>query len=151
MTDLENLQELSRKAFASTYGFMLMTADYHWNVTGPNFSEHHDLFGKIYKEVNRQIDNFAEQLKAIETWAPATFTQLHDMSSIVGEWTGTKYTAEEMLHNLYLANGKINTDLIAAYAAAERAQEHGMANYLSERMAHHRKHGWMLYATLKVV
>jgi starvation-inducible DNA-binding protein len=151
MTDLETLQELSRKAFASTYGFMLMSADYHWNVTGPDFMEHHELFGRVYKEVDRHIDVFAEQLKGIQTWAPATFTQLHDTSSIVGEWTGTKYTPEEMLHNLYLANGKIATDLISAYTAAERVQEHGMANYLSERMAQHRKHGWMLYASMKVI
>ena len=151
MTDLENLQELSRKAFATTYGFMLMSADYHWNVDGPDFLEYHDLFGKIYKEVDRHIDVFAEQLKAIETWAPANLSYLMKTSSIIGEWTGTKCTPEEMLHNLYLANGKIATDLLAAYTAAERAQEHGMANYLSERMAHHRKHGWMLYASLKVV
>jgi starvation-inducible DNA-binding protein len=151
MTELEVLQDLARKAFATTYGFMLMSADYHWNVAGPNFSEHHDLFGKIYKEVNHQIDIFAEQLKSIETWAPATFSQLHDTSSIVGEWTGVKYTPEEMLHNLYIANGKIVTDLMSAYTAAERAQEYGMANYLSERMAQHRKHGWMLYASMKVI
>jgi starvation-inducible DNA-binding protein len=150
MADLENLQQLSRKAFATTFGFMLMTADYHWNVSGPDFMEHHDLFGRIYKEVDRHIDVFAEQLKSIQTWAPATFTQLHDTSSIVGEWTGKKYTAEEMLQNLYLANGKINTDLMSAYTAAELVQEHGLANYLSERMAQHRKHGWMLYASMKV-
>jgi len=151
MTDLETLQELSRKAFASTYGFMLMAADYHWNVTGPDFLEHHDLFGRVYSEVHNHIDIFAEQLRGLQTWAPSTFTQLHDMSSIVGEWTGVKYTPEEMLHNLYLANGKIATDLISAYAAAERVQEHGMANYLSERMGQHRKHGWMLYASMKVI
>lgn len=151
MTDLENLQELSRKAFATTYGFMLMSADYHWNVEGPDFLQHHELFGRVYKEVDRHIDVFAEQLRGIQTWAPATFAQLHDSSSIVGEWTGTKYTPQEMLHNLYLANGKINTDLINAYTAAERAQEHGMSNFLSERMDHHRKHGWMLYASMKVV
>lgn len=151
MTDLENLQALSRKAFATTFGFMLMSADYHWNVAGPDFLEHHDLFGKIYKEVDRHIDVFAEQLKGIQTWAPATFSQLRGTSSIIGEWTGTKYTPEEMLSNLYLANQKIIADLTYAYAAAERAQEHGIANYLSERMAQHRKHGWMLYASMKVV
>jgi len=151
MTDLENLQELSRKAFATTYGFMLMSADYHWNVVGPDFLQYHDLFGKVYKEVDRHIDVFAEQLKGIQTWVPATFAQLHETSSIVGEWTGVKYTPEEMLHNLYLANGKIATDLISAYTAAERVQEYGMANYLSERMEQHRKHGWMLYASMKVV
>jgi starvation-inducible DNA-binding protein len=151
MTDLENLQELSRKAFATTYGFMLMSGDYHWNVVGPNFLEHHELFGRVYKEVDHHIDVFAEQLKGIQTWVPATFDQLHGLSSVVGEWTGIKYTPEEMLHNLYLANGKINTDLIAAYTAAERVQEYGIANYLSERMDQHRKHGWMLYASMKVI
>lgn len=149
---MEELQNLARKAFASTYGFMLMAACYHWNVQGPHFSEYHDLFGKIYNEVDLKIDIFAEQLKAIRSYTPASFTELEQLSDVVLDpHSEIEHTAEEMLHNLYLANGKINTDLLNAYMQAEKAQEHGLSNFLSERMEQHRKHGWMLYASLKVV
>jgi starvation-inducible DNA-binding protein len=146
------LQILARKAFASTYGFMLLSACYHWNVEGPHFSEYHDLFGKIYNEVDLKIDIFAEQLRAIRSYTPASFTELQELSDVVLDpHSEVTHTPDEMLHNLYLANGKIATDLVAAYTAAERVQEFGLSNFLSERMEQHRKHGWMLYASLKVI
>lgn len=149
---MEELHALARKAFASTYGFMLMAACYHWNVTGPHFSEYHDLFGKIYNEVDLKIDIFAEQLRGLQTYTPASFTELQELSDVVlNPHSEIEHTTDEMLHNLYLANGKIATDLVKAYAAAEHESEFGMSNFLSERMEQHRKHGWMLYASLKVI
>lgn len=149
MTELEELQELTKKAFATTYGFSLVAACYHWNVVGPDFLQYHDLFGKVYNEVDGKIDVFAEQIRGIQAYTPATFMELHNLSSIVSEPNMGEHTPDEMIKNLYLANGKINIDLIAAYTKAERVQEHGLSNFLSERMDQHRKHGWMLYASMK--
>ena len=148
---LEELQDLARKAFATTYSFLTVAQCYHWNVEGPHFLEYHDLFGKVYKEVDGKLDVFAEQIRAIRGYAPASFTELIRLSSIA-EYEGTpvQHTPEEMVRQLYLANGLVNTDLITAYNAAEMEQEHGLANFLSERMDQHRKHGWMLYSTMKV-
>ena len=149
---MEELQILTRKAFASTFGFMLMAAGYHWNVKGPHFNEYHDLFGKIYNEVDLKIDIFAEQLRGLQTYAPASFTELETFSDVVLDpHSEMDITTDQMLHNLYLANGKIATDLVNAYTVAEREREYGTANFLSERMEQHRKHGWMLYASLKVI
>lgn len=146
---MEELIRLARKAFATTYGFLLMSQCYHWNVEGPDFLEYHELFGRVYTEVDLKIDIFAEQIRGIRGYPPATFTELRDLSSIINEPSEVYHTADQMTRNLYLANGKINTDLISAYTEAERAQEHGLSNFLSERMDQHRKHGWMLYATMK--
>ena len=149
---MEELQALTRKAFASTYGFMLMAACYHWNVQGPHFSEYHDLFGKIYNEVDLKIDIFAEQLRGLQTYTPASFTELQTLSDVVLDpHSEVEHTTEQMLHNLYLANGKIATDLINTYTVAEREREYGLSNFIAERMEQHRKHGWMLYASLKVI
>lgn len=149
---MEELQNLARKAFASTYGFLLMAACYHWNVKGPHFMEYHDLFGKIYNEVDLKIDVFAEQLRGLQTYTPASFTELQALSDIVLDpHSETEHNANEMLYALYKANGTIATDLVNAYVVAEREREFGMANFLSERMEQHRKHGWMLYASLKEV
>ena len=54
----------------------------------------------------------------------------------------------EMLRTLYVDNGKVHTDLMAAYALAEEANEAGLAAFLSERIDAHRKHGWMLYSSM---
>lgn len=149
---MEALYIASRKAFASTYGFMLLAACYHWNVKGPHFSEYHDLFGKIYNEVNLKIDIFAEQLRGIQTYTPASFSELQELSDISLEpYSGVDHTTDEMLHNLYIANGKINADLLEAFTIAVQEHEHGLSNFISERMEQHRKHGWMLYASLKVI
>ena len=148
---LQELQALTRKAFATTYGFLLVAQCYHWNVEGPEFLMYHDLFGKVYKEVEGKIDIFAEQIRGIQAYAPATFKELSQLSSIEESEDTVQHTAEQMVRYLYLSNGKITTDLIAAYTAAEREQEHGLSNFLSERMDQHRKHGWMLYATMKGV
>jgi DNA-binding ferritin-like protein len=149
MDDLQDLQNLCRKAFASTYAFMLVAACYHWNVEDPNFLQYHDLFGKVYTEVDGKIDVFAEQLRGLQTYAPATFIELRELSSIENEPSDETHTPDDMIRYLYITNGLLNTDLINAYTAAERLQEHGMANFLSERMDQHRKHGWMLYASMR--
>jgi starvation-inducible DNA-binding protein len=150
--NLESLQTATRKAFATTYGFLLMAQCYHWNVEGPNFLQYHDLFGKVYFEVDKNLDAFAEHVRSVRAYVPARFTKLIELSSVEEpEYTDTWPTDSEMLYNLYLANGKINTDLIDAYNKAEIAHELGLANFLSERMDQHRKHGWMLYSIMKVV
>lgn len=147
-----SLQAATRKAFATNYGFLLVSQCYHWNVTGPRFLEYHDLFGRVYKEVDKHLDSFAEHVRSIQAYVPAKFTKLLKLSSVVEPDypTGTWPTPDEMISNLYLANGKVNIDLIDAYNKAEIAHEHGLANFLSERMDQHRKHGWMLYSIMKV-
>jgi len=148
-----DLQTATRKAFATTYGFLIIAQCYHWNVDGPHFVQYHDLFGKIYKEVDKNLDDFAEHVRSIRAYVPAKFTKLLKLSSVVEPDypMGTWPLPSEMLSNLYLANGKVNADLMDAYTKAESAREPGLANFLSERMDQHRKHGWMLYSTMKVV
>lgn len=36
----------------------------HWNVRGPNFNEHHQLFGRIYDDLSGMMDSFIETLRA---------------------------------------------------------------------------------------
>jgi starvation-inducible DNA-binding protein len=146
------LQAATRKAFATTYGFLLMSQCYHWNVDGPNFLDYHDLFGRIYKEVDKKLDSFAEHVRSIRAYVPAKFTRLLALSSVVepeypmGVWP----LSSEMISNIYLANSLVNNDLMDAYNKAEMAREYGLANFLAERMDQHRKHGWMLYSMMKV-
>lgn len=143
---MEELQLALKRAFATTYAFLVKAENFHWNVTGPDFVQYHELFGKIYDEVDDELDDFAERVRAIRTWVPASFSQLSEHSAITDTLEILPQT--EMVRVLYVDNGKVHQELLKAYALAETQNEPGLCAFLSERIDAHRKHGWMLYSTM---
>jgi len=152
MATLTDLQAWTRKSFATTYGFLLLAQCYHWNFESNTNLVYFDLFGSIYKEVDKSLEPFADHVRSVRAYVPSKFTNLMELSSVDTDpkYAGMWPTAEEMNSALYLANGKVNTDLVTTYKMAEELEEYGLANFLSERMDQHRKHGWLLYSKMKV-
>jgi len=144
---MTTLAEAAKVAFASEFSFYLKAHNFHWNVEGHDFLEHHQLFGMIYEEVYGSIDDFAEKIRAIGSYMPGSYTRFSMLSEI--EDTTDILSPGLMLHTLYEDNEKMIVVLKMAYDLAEQAGEHGFSNFLAERMDAHRKHGWMLRASLK--
>jgi len=145
---MEELQTAVKRAFATTYAFLVKAENFHWNVTGADFFQYHELFGKIYDEVDDGIDEFAEHVRAVRAYVPASFSQLIENSAITD--TLELLPKPEMLRVLYVDNGKVHEELIKAYALAERESEQGLAAFLSDRVDAHRKHGWMLFSSMSI-
>ena len=104
---MEELKQALKRAFATTYAFLVKSENFHWNVTGPNFVQHHELFGKIYDEVDDELDDFAERVRALRCYVPASFSQLAEHSTILD--TLEILPPTEMVRTLYVDNGKIHT------------------------------------------
>jgi starvation-inducible DNA-binding protein len=134
-------------AFATEYSFYLKAHFFHWNVEGVNFQQYHALFNTIYSEVYGIIDDFAEKLRALGTYAPGSFSRFSMLSHIDEE--AEVQPAEEMVGELLTDGDKILQILKVTYDIAESEGEHGLSNFLAERMDAHKKHAWMLRATLK--
>lgn len=144
---MEELKLALKNAFATTYAFLVKSENFHWNVTGSNFLQYHEMFGKIYDEVDNDLDNFAERVRALRCFVPASFSQLSEHSTILD--TLEILPPTEMVRTLYVDNGKVHAALMQAYQLAESEGEHGLSAFLSERIDAHRKHGWMLYSTMQ--
>lgn len=142
-----NLAEAAKVAFASEFSFYLKAHNFHWNVEGPLFLQHHDLFGKIYEEVYSSIDDFAEKIRAIGSYMPGSYTRFSALSQIDDETEILDPTA--MLNALYEDNDKMLVVLKMLFDLSEQAGEHGFSDFVAGRMDAHRKHGWMLRASLK--
>jgi starvation-inducible DNA-binding protein len=140
------IEEL-KVAFASTYAFYLKAQYYHWNVEGPNFPQYHEFLGKLYEEVGGAIDKMAEHIRALDAYAPGSFTRLEELSAIKGD--DNIIPAREMLENLLEDNDKITPMLIGVMKKAESVNRYGTANFIQDRIEAHRIHHWMLKATLK--
>jgi DNA-binding ferritin-like protein len=52
---MEELQKITKIAFASEFTFYLKAHFFHWNVEGENFYQYHKLFGKIYDETKSNV------------------------------------------------------------------------------------------------
>lgn len=144
---MDELQKLSKIAFASEFSFYLKSHQFHWNVEGPRFHSLHSLFGDIYEEVQDSIDDFAEKIRSLGTFMPGSYTRFSMLSQIEDETQ--VLDAESMLKELYMDNEKMIVILKKLFDLSEAEGEHGYSDFIAGRMDAHRKHGWMLRASMK--
>lgn len=140
------LGDSMKRVLADTFALYLKAQNFHWNVEGPDFYQYHGLFGDLYEEVYGAVDSIAEHIRAINEYAPGSFTRFKELSTIDDELKIPN--ALEMIRRLLGDNQRVIDSLTSAYKEAETAQEIGLANYLQDRIDIHKKHGWMLRATV---
>jgi starvation-inducible DNA-binding protein len=144
---MDQLQQIAKIAFASEFSFALKAQNFHWNVEGSDFFEYHALFEKIYEEVYGSIDDFAENIRKLKTYTPASLSRFNMLTQIKDETE--IIPLEAMVQELSQDNERMIVILKKTYDAAEAAGKHGLSNFLAERMDAHEKHGWMLRASSK--
>jgi starvation-inducible DNA-binding protein len=144
---MEELQKAAKVAFASSFAFYLKAHNYHWNVEGSDFKQYHDLFGGIYEEVYGSIDDFAEKIRALGTYVPASLETFSMLSRIEDE--NNLQTPMQMISELLDDNNKIIKILKIVFQTSEQAVEPGFSDFVAGRIDAHAKHGWMLRASLK--
>jgi len=144
---MEELQNAAKIAFASSFSFYLKAQNFHWNVEGEDFLQYHDLFGKIYEEVYGAVDPFAEQIRALGAYAPASFARFNMLSQIQDE--NEVLPKDQMLNELLQDNERLINVLKLTFEVSENYKEFGFSDFIAGRMDAHRKHGWMLKSSLK--
>lgn len=144
---MEKFHLALKTAFASEYSFYLKAQNFHWNVEGPNFPQYHELFGKIYEEVGSIIDDFAENIRKANTYTPASLQRFSMLTQIDDETQ--MLPADQMLAELYEDSEKMIKIFKILFDMSEELHEHGLSDFVAGRMDAHKKHCWMLRATLK--
>jgi starvation-inducible DNA-binding protein len=145
---MDKLIDIGCKAFATHYHYLLKAQNFHWNVTGLDFLQYHELFGEIYEEIEEHVDEFAEQLRAVCADIPAGFAYLQEYSVLEDPEKGL--SKDEMVYSLYKDTSKVIRTINDAYNSAELEGEHGLSAFLSERLANIKKHAWQLYSSMPV-
>jgi len=143
-----NKYHLSLKtAFASEFSFYLKAHNFHWNVEGPLFAQLHELFQTIYEEVYGAIDPFAEHLRALQVYAPASLQKFSMLTTVQDENHVPDWSS--MLQELLSDSEKMANIFRITFEMAEQHGDHGLSNFLADRQDQHKKHSWMLRSSLK--
>jgi starvation-inducible DNA-binding protein len=132
---------------ADSYTLYLMTHNFHWNVTGPQFTSLHQLFMTQYTEQWTALDQIAERIRALGHAAPATYTEFHKLASIK-EVNGVP-KADEMVRHLVMAQEATARTERNLYPLVDKANDQPTADLLTQRIEIHEKTAWMLRSILE--
>lgn len=131
---------------ADSYLLYLKTHNFHWNVTGPMFVTLHELFEEHYTELAAAIDEIAERIRALGSYAPGSFSQFKELASI-DEETGTP-EAHEMVQQLIQGQEAVVRTARKVLPVAADADDEPTVDLLTQRMQIHEKNAWMLRSLL---
>jgi starvation-inducible DNA-binding protein len=134
-------------AFASQYAFAIKAQNFHWNVEGHDFYQLHQLFDTIYTEVYGAVDDFAENIRKIKAYTPASLHRFSALTAIDDEVEvlDPQAMVAELLHDAE----KMQEIMKVLFTEAEARGENGLSNFLADRQDAFAKHAWFLRATLK--
>lgn len=145
---MDQLIVTTQVVLANTFVMYFKAASYHWNVEGKNFAEMHGFFGDLYAEVYSAIDLTAEEIRALDAYAPISLMELYNYKTITEDSVKPE-SVNAMLFNLGVANEQVIESLNKLFAAASAANKQGLANFAADRLDKHAKHGWAIKSFLK--
>ena len=131
--------------------FVLYTKmrNYHWNVTGPDFSELHKFFEAQYEELETIMDDVAERARALGGNAAATlkeYTKRTRLDEFPNDYPGAKKMIGNLVSDHEAIIRVLRTDL---EACADTWGDMGTSDFLTGLMEQHEKMAWMLRSYLE--
>jgi starvation-inducible DNA-binding protein len=141
------LKDKLKQLIGTSFAFYIKAAGFHWNIEGTNFPQYHAFLGDLYNEVYGSIDQLAEIIRQLDSYAPGSMRRYQELSIIDEQQQIPR--AELMMAELYEDNQKIIVLLKETFHQCEAEDEQGIANFIAERIDSHSKHSWMLRSILK--
>lgn len=145
-TDRQAIAAGLSKLLADSYSLFLMTHNFHWNVTGPQFNSLHTMFETQYTELFTAVDEVAERIRALGVAAPGSFDQFKSLASFA--IPAGVLTATEMIEQLVMGQEAVVRTARSIFPIAEPANDQPTLDLLTRRMELHEKNAWMLRALL---
>ena len=132
---------------ADSYTLYLMTHNFHWNVTGPQFNSLHLMFMGQYTEQWNALDIIAERIRALGHAAPGTYKEFVKLASIKEVEGAPK--ADDMIKHLVAAQEATARTARKLFPLANEANDQPTADLLTQRLEVHEKTAWMLRSLLE--
>lgn len=141
------IQEQLTQVFNDNFVAYFRSHVAHVNITGRNFVSDHKLLGKIYEDLQEQIDIIAELLRSMEEYMPNTLQDVM-LGSHISD-TEVIGTSDELIQT-------VESDLLHLKGCYEElisvanldGYDH-ISNYAQDRVLQLSKFLWMIRSTLE--
>lgn len=139
---MEPLSEQLKAVLATAFSFALKAQYFHWNVTGPSFSEYHKFFEEVYTQAQQSIDPCAEHIRALGAYAPGSLNRMAELTRI--QDIDTIPSGLDMMMLLEADNRTLIRELYAAHQYAEALAQLGTMNFLEGLIDQYEQLAWKL-------
>ncbi|GJM34523.1 MAG: DNA starvation/stationary phase protection protein [Saprospiraceae bacterium] len=146
------IEETNRKAVADSLTQLLAdehvltikTRNYHWNVTGMQFQQIHELFGEQYATLAEANDDIAERIRTLGFFSAGSMQEFLKNCRL-SESDHVNGDAQKMINNLLRDHEAIIQFLRHDLdEAMEVYKDAGTSDFLTGLMEVHEKMAWML-------
>jgi starvation-inducible DNA-binding protein len=135
------------QVLADSYALMALTHLAHWNVEGPGFFALHTAFQTQYEELFTAIDEIAERIRALDTYAIGGLGKFEKTASM--KEFAAPLSQEAYVRQLITANEKLLADAARARDLAGEVNDAESQDLMIGRITLHQKTVWMLKSFLK--
>ena len=139
--------EVLEHILGDTFSIYFKTHAYHWNVEGPHFKDLHEMFEEQYREMWEAMDEIAERIRALGSYAPMNPAEIMKPSDIKD--AKKVVSAMDMVKTLAADHGEISKHIADGIEKATEVGDEVTADILIARQTFHDKTAWMLNATAK--
>ena len=143
---MDEVVEKAKILLSNVFVMYMKAHSYHWNYIGPEFPQYHEFLGDLYTNLHDSTDVIAEHIRAMDSFAPGSLARLVELSEIKED--PQIPNPKKMFKNLYDANEQVLACLDECYRLSGEQKAWGWQNYVQDLITSHRKHRWMLKATL---
>lgn len=135
------------RVLADSFVLYYKTHAYHWNVEGIHFKSLHDLFMAQYTALWNALDELAERIRALDSYAPISIEALMSESKL--QETGQLRDAKQMVKDLADDHETIAVTIAKALNTAADAGDQVTTDLMIARLQEHEKAAWMLRSLAK--
>ncbi len=145
----DGVVKILNRILSDEYVLYTKTRNYHWNVTGPDFSELHKFFEAQYEALDEIIDDTAERARALGGRALGSLKEFLKEATL-REVPGSSLPAEKMIASLLEDHESLIQALRGDLAVCmDKFKDAGTSDFLTGLMEKHEKMAWMLRSYLE--
>ena len=135
---MEKLYKLLSDTQASLFVLFQKTWNYHWNITGLDFPQLHELLGGQYETMFEEVDRISEHMRYLNIRPVSTMTRMVEVSTIDGPANGNQVIdARGMIEQLLADNQKIIDMFKDISEESEKQKSYATANLIQDLMEAH--------------
>lgn len=134
------------KLLADEFVLYTKTRNAHWNIEGADFHAMHLFFETQYQQLDDVMDSVAERIRKIGHYAPATLTQLLQLTHLT-EATANKNDSAGFIKELLEDHESIITFIRGNINPfANEYHDAGTSDFITGLLETHEEMAWMLRA-----
>jgi starvation-inducible DNA-binding protein len=142
----QDLAQALASLLGDTVTIKFLAHGYHWNVRGPQFTQFHKFFLKLYEDFDSAIDPTAENLRKLNFDAPFLLEDYAALTCI--QPRAVSSDPLDMASALYDANNLVLNSLNNVYSLANALNQQGVCNFIAGRIDQHMFWAWWLRTTI---